>query len=347
MAVTKYKTELLVGVFLFFGLLLLAALTFQFGRFSGRGGDTYPLYLVVRDASGLRVGAPVRLGGVEIGEVAAEPILSEDFSRLSIELQIDSSHRVPKKSKLSLGTSGLLGDSYIRIEPPAERASEFYEEGGEMLAGAGVQSIDDIATGAVETLAQAAKVLGEVGASVQSINKIFERFDRELLEPDNLDNVRSILSDLQKSSERIEFASRRLDPLLAEVEAATADTRGAAESATEAFAFIQTEVGEVAESLGSAGPVIGELDSSLDDLRKTLQSLNSLLNEVENGDGLASALIQDGELRKDVESFLDKLERNGILRYGKGNEGFLIRSTVSGKRETKPEKKPLFPLNEN
>lgn len=347
MAVTKQRTELLVGVFLFFGLLLLAVLIFQFGRFSGRSGENYPLHLVVRDASGLKVGAPVRLGGVEIGEVGAEPILSDDFSRLSIELRIKSGRRVPRGSKVTLGTSGLLGDSFVRIEPPAERATEFYAEGQEILAGAGAQSLDDIATGAVETLEEAARVLGEVGESVQAINQIFERFDRELLDPENLENARSILSDLQKSSERIELASRRIDPLLAGVESATADTRGAAKSATDAFAFLQSEVGGITESLGSAGPVIEELDGSLDDLRETLQSLNSLLNQVENGGGLASALLQDGELRRDMQSFLDKLERNGILRYPKEREGSSSRSSTSPSRESKPEKKPLFPLFKN
>jgi len=352
MAVAKQRTELLVGVFLFFGLLLLAALIFQFGRFSGRSAESYPLYLIVRDAAGLRVGAPVRLGGVEIGQVGSEPVLSSDFSRLSVELLIEANQRVPKGSELSLSTSGLLGDAFVRIEPPEKRATEFYQEGESLTAGSGVQSLDDLATGAVETLDQASDVLVEVGASVEAINKIFDRFDQEVLDPENLGNVRSILADLQKSSERIEMASRRIDPILAEVEAATADTRGAATSATEAFTYIQDEVGEITDSLSRAEPVITELDGSLDDLRETLQALNSLINEVEHGGGLTSALIQDTELRRDLESFLDKLERNGILRYPReGSGGFGSGNSTSRPStnrnetpsETKPRKK-LFPL---
>lgn len=343
MAVTKQRTELLVGVFLLFGLLLLAALIFQFGRFSGRGGDNYSLFLVVRDAAGLKVGAPVRLGGVAIGKVGSEPELSSDFSRLSVELLIDADQRVPKGSLLSLATSGLLGDAFVRIEPPEVRATEFYEEGDRINAGAGVQSLDDLATGAVQTLDQASEVLLEVGESVTAINKIFARFDEEVLDPENLDNVRSILSDLQKSSERIEIASRRIEPILNEVEAATADTRGAATSATKAFTHIENEVDEITKSLSSAEPVIGELDGTLDDLRETLQSLNSLLHEVEHGGGLTSALIQDSELRRDLQSFLDKLERNGILRYPREGSGSLQSRPASNRTE---ERKPATPQSE-
>lgn len=349
----KQKTELLVGAFLLGGLILLGALIFQFGRFRGPGGENYPIHLVVRDASGLRVGAPVRLGGVAIGEVGSRPELSEDFTRLSIELLIEEGRRIPRESTFQLATSGLLGDSYVRITPPADGAVDFFVEGDRIALASGAKSIDDVATDAVQTLDQAAEVLAEVGRSVEAINLIFKRFDEELLNDENLDNVQSLLSNLSESSARIEKTSRRLDPLLTEIETATRDTRGAATSATEAFTFLQGEVGEISDSLAAAGPVITEFDGSLDDLRETLQSLDSLLVRIEHGGGVASALIHDAELRRDLESFVDKLERNGILRYprdrslGNSSQSRSRRETDAPDREEKSKKRPLLQLFRN
>lgn len=351
MSGTNQKTELLVGVFFLCGLLLLGALTFQFGRFRGGDGDRYTLLLVVRDAAGLRRGAPVRLGGVEIGEVGAAPRLGEDFSKLEVVLSIESGIRVPRGSTFGLATSGLLGDSYVRITPP-EEVSEFYVAGDRIAAGSGARSIDDVATGAVETLDQAAVVLAEVGESVESINRIFRRFDEELLDPENLENVRTLLADLRASSERIERASRRIDPVLEGVESATAETRDAARSANEAFVYLEEEVGTLSKDLGAsldgAGPMLEEFDGTLDELRETLASLDRLLVRIERGGGLASALIHDGELRGDMESFLDKLERHGILRYprdtGARNSSSPRRSEPQGASEEPAKKRTLFPL---
>ena len=62
-----YRTEAYVGLFVLLGLGLLGWLIFHFGDFRGSRSGGYPLIVEVRDATGIRKGVPVRLGGVEIG----------------------------------------------------------------------------------------------------------------------------------------------------------------------------------------------------------------------------------------------------------------------------------------
>jgi phospholipid/cholesterol/gamma-HCH transport system substrate-binding protein len=310
------RSELLVGIFVLVGLVLLGAFLFQFGILGKPSEDTYPVQVVVRDASGIREGAPVRLGGVEIGSVSRDPQLGESFSDLLLDLEIFHGRRIPRNAEVRIGTSGLLGDSFVRITPPAGKVESFYEE-GETIKAAGPHTVDDLATGAVATLDQAADVLSEIGESVKQLNGMFEKFETGVLRDENVENLTAILEKLRVSSERFEVATARLEPIFDQTEEAATGVKEAADKADVAFEEVGESVEGFNEAIGTVTPVVGELDETLDELRSTLSSLDGLVGKIEHGNGVAGALLNDAELRRDLTSFVDKLNRNGILRYPK------------------------------
>jgi phospholipid/cholesterol/gamma-HCH transport system substrate-binding protein len=354
MPASRQQTEIHVGIFVLLGAVLIGGLLFQFGDFPSFEKEGYPVHVELRDATGIREGSPVRLGGVQIGVVGTEPELGKDFTTLSLELRILPDRKIPRGSEVRIGTSGLMGDSFVRIIPPAEPAASFLEE-GDRIEASGPRSMDDLATGAVETLEEAGVVLKEVGDSVKRLNEVFERFDKGVLNEDNIEHLNVMMKTLRESSERIDVASKRIDPLLAETEGAARDVSKAAGTANEAFGEVSEGMTDFAESLETIDPVIGEFDTTLDELRSTLQSVNGLMNRIENGSGLASALLNDAELRRDLSGFLDKLDRNGILFYPKEDRAFRnsersqappaasSRPAPSRKESKPPERKGLFP----
>lgn len=345
------RSELLVGIFVLVGLILLGAFLFQFGILGKKSEDTYLVQVVVRDASGIREGAPVRLGGVEIGSVRRDPQLGESFSDLLLELEIYNGRRIPRNAEVRIGTSGLLGDSFVRITPPAGRAESFYEE-GEKIEAAGPNTVDDLATGAVATLDQAADVLSEIGESVKQLNGMFEKFETGVLRDENVENLTTILEKLRVSSERFEVATARLEPIFDQTEEAATGVTEAADKADVAFEKVGESLESFDEAVGTVPPVVGELDETLDELRATLAALNGLVGKIEHGNGVAGALLNDAALRRDLTSFVEKLNRNGILRYPK--EGGENAPRLSGRnsptrlapavsKEKTAEKKGLFP----
>src|SRR6476660_6135515 len=80
--------EFKVGIFVFVGLAMLAALVVQFGRL-GEGLKTY-YDLTVRfpDASGLLKGSDVLLGGAKIGLVSGGPKLAPGGQGVAVPLRI-------------------------------------------------------------------------------------------------------------------------------------------------------------------------------------------------------------------------------------------------------------------
>ncbi len=81
MAVKEKRTEILVGLFLFIGLLICGILIVQFGRFQDRFQNKYEITLNFPDATGIQKGSDVKLGGAKVGVVSEKPVLNKTFSR--------------------------------------------------------------------------------------------------------------------------------------------------------------------------------------------------------------------------------------------------------------------------
>jgi phospholipid/cholesterol/gamma-HCH transport system substrate-binding protein len=116
-------TELRVGLFVLVGLSVLAAGIFYVTG-AGTIGPKYRLITYLPEVSGLASGAPVRLDGVEIGNVESIRLAPRAPGKLrDRKRNIEVVMRVAKKyeddimtdSAASLVTEGLLGNRYVNI----------------------------------------------------------------------------------------------------------------------------------------------------------------------------------------------------------------------------------------
>lgn len=341
----KQHPGLLAGIFVLLGLGLVSWLTIQFAGSRGAGGDGYPVFVEIDDASGVRTGVPVRIGGVEIGHVASDPDLTDSFARLLLELRIDPGRKIPANSQVRVATSGLMGDSFVRIIPPSQPSREFVEEGSTIVAKS-AESISDLTGNAGEALEEAREAIKEIRGLVSQLDGFFTRIEDGVLTDENLENVKVTLSELRESSEQINRASGNIEPLFESVESALENIDGAAGQAKETFDLANKTLVNLRNTVKTVDPVATELDSTLDDLRATLNTADRLIHEIETGDGLANALVHNSKLREDLESFVEKLDRNGVLFYPRENGLFQKNpeKTEDPAREEPPEdgkKKPF------
>ncbi|NUS37436.1 MAG: outer membrane lipid asymmetry maintenance protein MlaD [Lysobacter sp.] len=112
------RLEFAVGAFLLLALasLLVLAIASTNGKW-GFGHATYPLKARFTNLGQLRPGAPVKIGGVGIGNVGAI-ILDPVKLDAVVTLDIDSRYKdLPADTSASILTGGLLGDSYIGLQP--------------------------------------------------------------------------------------------------------------------------------------------------------------------------------------------------------------------------------------
>lgn len=116
------KLELLVGAFVVLGLAAVAYLTFQLGKGSMLGGDTYRIEARFTNAGGLNPGSSVVVAGVPVGRVEGVRVDPADFSAIAV-LRVISGLKLPIDTIASIKTTGLIGDKYVLLAPGAEEAT--------------------------------------------------------------------------------------------------------------------------------------------------------------------------------------------------------------------------------
>ena len=110
------KYEFWVGLFVLLGLLGLAFLGLRVANVQGFSSEkTYTLYATFDNIGGLKVRAPIKVGGVVVGRVS-DIQLDEQTYTPKVTLAVNEEfNKIPDTSSLSIKTSGLLGEQYIAL----------------------------------------------------------------------------------------------------------------------------------------------------------------------------------------------------------------------------------------
>ncbi|GHC03923.1 outer membrane lipid asymmetry maintenance protein MlaD [Thermomonas carbonis] len=124
MAIRGPRLEFAVGAFLLLALasLLVLALASTNRQF-GFGGSTYPLVAKFTQLGQLRANAPVKIGGVVVGQVSKIDLDPKTFQSV-VTLSIDGRYQeLSADTSAGIFTSGLLGESYIGLSPGGDPES--------------------------------------------------------------------------------------------------------------------------------------------------------------------------------------------------------------------------------
>lgn len=114
----KTKPEFKVGIFVFFGLIVLIIFVLSIGDFKDWSSGYY-LRFTFNFINGVKIGAPVRYAGVEVGEIKNIRFVSYPEQRTKVELLcwIPNKVSIPVDSSVWINTLGLLGEKYVEIMP--------------------------------------------------------------------------------------------------------------------------------------------------------------------------------------------------------------------------------------
>ena len=123
----KYSIETVVGIFVVIGLICVAYMTVKLGKVTFFGDNYYSLYANFSSVSGLRVGNPVEIDGIEVGRVENLSIDQEKQAAV-VELKIRNGIKVYVDAGASIKTAGLIGDKFINIDPGG--GGEILKQGG-------------------------------------------------------------------------------------------------------------------------------------------------------------------------------------------------------------------------
>ena len=112
----KYTMETIVGIFVIFGLLCVGYMTVKLGKVNILGDNSYSLVAKFTTVTGLRIGSPVNILGIDVGRVE-KITMDQENQKAVVELRIKRNIKIYDDAIASIKTEGLIGDKYLNIDP--------------------------------------------------------------------------------------------------------------------------------------------------------------------------------------------------------------------------------------
>lgn len=124
----KSSMELKVGIFVGIGLLIMTLFVMFIGDIRNKIA-AYEMTVTFSFVNGVKIGAPVRFAGVDIGEVSdLEFKAAKDTAgKVLVRMLIRRDVRVPVDSQIWINTLGILGEKYIEVMPG--KSEEMFKTG--------------------------------------------------------------------------------------------------------------------------------------------------------------------------------------------------------------------------
>lgn len=338
------RPELKVGLFVTIALLILAGLIMSIGEYHFyRSG--YTITVIFKYVGGLEVDAPVRLAGLEVGEVKKMEIKN---SKVYATLWLESFARLRRDSRITINSLGMMGEKYIDITMGSPDSPYLPE--GSIVIGEDPVSVGDLLLKGEKIageLSQVVNVLSEVlkgGESLRDLSIIL-RETREITTKLNqtleenqgkitstFDNLKEFSASLKEDSAQITSGIKEIErDLKTTIKENKGDIRVATKQFKEASGQLQNILIENRNDLRTASQQFREtslrLKTEVEDLSGRINNLLEGIDKVviENGDELKSVLLNFKETSAKLKDISDRFQRVAHqLEKGEGLLGGLL-----------------------
>lgn len=273
----KRRDELLVGLF----LIIVTAVGVLGTIWLVRGGfaQGYQLYARFPWGSGLKVGQPVQLAGVDVGLVAEVKL--EADGTLLVRMSIEDQYGIPVGTTAQVVPVGIFGDAAVALTPIAP-SSQYIPHGDTLVVGGNVPST--------------AELLARADSIERNVSAITVELERQLVAEGGLADLRATM--------------RATNQLVAQLGAIAAEqSRGLTatmESARRSVSALDsTVIDSTLRNLQQASANSRELTATLG---QTTAHLNTVLAQLQSGSGTAGRLMNDSTLYVDLRSLVQRLD---------------------------------------
>jgi phospholipid/cholesterol/gamma-HCH transport system substrate-binding protein len=286
-------SQLRVGLTVVFASLVLALLLFLMSGTGGFFSTRITLVSFFDNAEGLREGAPVRLNGVDIGNVTAIRIVPDKDKQITpveIVMKVGTKYRfnLRRDSLTSLDTAGVLGETYIDID--SSQAIAALAQDGDTLPTRVHPDFNEVVRSSQSTL--------------QNMDALLKRADRILA-----------FAESGKGS----LGKLIYDPTLYDQFSKT-------------VAEFNQIVDQIAKGQGSLGHLINSNDA-YNKFVATLDKMNGVIDDLQAGKGTAGKFLKDPSLYNNANETIANFKQvSADLNAGKGSAGRLLKDEELAKK---------------
>ncbi len=299
----RSSVKIVVGLFVFFGVLLLAVSIVLLGERGRYFSTQHSLRAFFTKVGGLHEGAAVRLAGVAVGRVIRIQLPRPPGEKVLVELNVAGGaiENVRRDSVARIETLGFLGDKFIEISVGSSQEPRLPD-------GATLRVEEPTDFGVL--VGQGQRVLGHAEGVAASLDTMLSTLEKA------------------KTTEAIAGAARTLERIAASMEGGKI-----VEKASQTIQELDSLLQAIRGGDGAIPTLL--FDPKSRDLVKNLTEASDHLKEISEkiarGEGTLGGFLVDPTVYEDLTALLEGTQRSWMLRS-------VIQSTMESGREAQREK---------
>ena len=309
-------SQLRVGITVIVAALTLAFLLFLMSGTNGLFTSRITLKSYFDNAQGLRPGAPVRLSGVDIGNVTKIIIVPDRDKQLTpveviMKLSTKYSYAIHRDSVTSLETAGVLGETYLDID--SIQALGPLAKNGDTLPTQVHPDFNEVVRASQSTLQnmdallkRADRILAFAESGKGSMGKL-------IYDPTLYNRLSSTIAEFQQIVQQVGSGEGSLGRLISR--------NDAYEKFIATLDKMNSVIDDLQQGKGTAGKFLKD-PTLYNNANDTIANVKKLTEDINAGKGALGKLSKDEELAKKLDNTISKLsDLTTELEAGQGTAG--------------------------
>ena len=297
--------------------ITLAVLVFLMSGSAGFFTSKITLFSYFDNAEGLRVGAPVALQGVTIGNVKEIRVVpGRQLDPVQVTMKVNTKYRflLRKDSKATIQTVGVLGESFIDVD--SKQATKKQVDDGDTLEAANAPALQDVVRSSQTTLQNLDILIKRLDRIVAEVENGKGSVGKFIQDPALFNRANALLTQMQQIVNDVGDGKGSIGKLISD------DTLY--RKVNDSLDRINRMVESVEKGEGSLGKFVKD-PSLYQNANQTIAKANQLMDSINAGHGALGKFARDEEFARKLDNTITKLSvLADKLNSGEGTVGKLI-----------------------
>lgn len=311
-------SQLRVGLTVVVASIILMVLIFLMSGTGGWFTRKITLKSYFDNAGGLRVGAPVRLSGVDIGNVTKIRIVGGNpLTPVEVTMKVATTYSfsLRKDSVALLSTAGVLGETFVDIDSSVAKGPAVVN--GDTLATRSEPELQDVVRASQGTLQNVDSLVKRLDRIIAFIESGQGSIGKVIYDPGLYDRLNSTVAEFKGLMDDIQRGKGSLGPLLTSDEAY--------KKAIAALDKLNVMIDDLQAGKGSAGKLLKDPEL-FDNANKTVANMRKLTDDMNAGKGALGKFAHDQEFADKLQTTMNNLAAlSDRLEKGEGSVGMLFK----------------------
>lgn len=291
----KLRNEYQIGIaVLVTFIVLILGINFLKGKTFFSGQKTY--YAIYDDVTGMHESSYIYVNGMKAGHVVKISPMTRKNDKFLVELSVDKNIDIPKDSRLTLFSAGLMSGQVLRID--LGKSETLLQTKDTMQGGIEKGLTDEIAPMG-ETLSS---ILKRIDTLTNTLNRTIDEQAKQ--------NIQLTLTNINQISQRLNNVAMNVDNLVSKDKDKLDRIVSNVESITRNLVDNNQAISNIISRFDNISSDIEKqnIGSTLAKVKTSLESINSMLNKIEKGEGNIGMLLSDEGLYRNITSAAKDLD---------------------------------------